>query len=139
MAISTENTYLIVKESSTWKKVVDIISFPDMGGAPATIDTTTLSNHMKTSVPGLVDPGNLEFEANYTKADYTTVKEMEGADKDYGIQFGKDGADGVYTFKGKLACWIKGGGVEEAVKMGISIAPSTDIVPGGSSDKATIQ
>lgn len=139
MAISTENTYLIVKESSTWKKVVDITSFPDMGGAPATIDTTTLSNHMKTSVPGLVDPGNLEFEANYTKADYTTVKAMEGSEKDYGIQFGKDGSNGVYTFKGELVCWIKGGGVEEAVKMGISIAPSTEVVPGGSSDKATIQ
>lgn len=138
MAISTENTFLIMKESSTWKKVCDITSFPDMGSAPATIDTTTLSNHMKTSVPGLVDPGNLEFEANYTKTDYTTVKALEGTEKDYGIQFAKDGSDGVYIFKGKLTCWIKGGGVEEAVKMGISIAPSTDITPGGTSDKATI-
>lgn len=142
MAISTENTYLIVKDgsttSATWKKLIDIKEFPDMGGAPSTIDTTTLSNHMKTNIPGLIDPGALEFTANYTKADLTALKAYEGKTCKYGLQFGKEGADGVQVFDGELSCWVKGGGVEDCVEIGISISVSTEIADGGASDKVTI-
>lgn len=141
MAISSENTYLIYDgggDAAAWSKLIDIKEFPDMGSAPSTIDTTTLSQHMKTSIPGLVDPGALEFSANYTKADYTAVKALEGAVHKFGIQFGKTGEDGVFTFEGKLSCWVKGAGVEEAVDMGISIAPSTEIELDATA-KATIE
>lgn len=142
MAISTENTYLIVKDTSTtggtWKKLIDIKEFPDLGGAPSAIDTTTLSNHMKTNIPGLVDPGALEFTANYDKEDLKTLKNYESKTCKYGLQFGKDGSDGVQVFDGKLACWIKGGGVEDCVEIGISISVSTEITTGGETDKVTI-
>ena len=148
MAISTENTYLIYKNTASsgtpaaWTKLCDIKEFPDLGSAPTAIDTTTLSNHMKTSVPGLVDPGNLEFNANYDETDFTKLKGIEGkTGYKFGIQFGKGGTgdkNGVYIFDGVLACWIKGGGVEESVDMGISIAPSTEIVAGSASDYVTI-
>ena len=131
MAITTENTYLIHKASgSTWEKLVDIKEFPDMGGAPATVEITTLSDRMKRYLNGLIDPGALEFNANYDKADYAKLLALESDDEhDYGIQFGKTGEDGVYTWKGDLSVWIKGGGTEAAVDMGISIAPSTEIEP----------
>lgn len=145
MAISTEYTYLIVKKAAesggggeTWQKLVDIKEFPDLGGAPSTIDTTTLSNHMKTNIPGLIDPGALEFTANYDFEGYKELKKLEGKTCKYGVQFGKDGSDGVHVFEGILSCWPKGGGVEDCVEIGISISVSTEITVGGTSDKATI-
>lgn len=138
MAITTENTYLIHKNDSTWEKLVDIKEFPDMGKAPSTVDTTTLSDHMKTYLNGLVDPGSLEFNANYDKEDYAKLKALEADDDHkYGIQFGKQGEDGVFTWTGDLSVWIKGGGVEAAVDMGIAIAPATEITEDDSA-KVTI-
>lgn len=130
MAITTENTYLITKgeKDTAWKKLIDIKEFPDLGGAPNTVDITTLSDHMKTSLPGLIDPGNLEFTANYTLSDYTALSALVGKAQQFGIQFGKSGDDGVFTFTGMLSCWVKGGGTEAAVDLGISITPSTEIV-----------
>ena len=139
MAITTEHTYLIYKSASgsTWSKLVDIKEFPDLGGAPATVEITTLSDHMKKYLNGLADPGALEFNCNYDKADYTTLVGLEGETLDYGIQFGKSGDAGVFTFKGQLTVWVKGGGTEAAVDMGVSIAPSTEIKL-DSTNKATI-
>ena len=139
MAISTENTYLIVKDGEeAWKKLIDVKEVPDLGKAPSNIDTTTLSDSMKTGIPGLIDPGNLEFTANYTKADLTALKAYEGKTCKYGLQFGKEGADGVQVFDGELSCWVKGGGVEDVLEIGISITASTEITDGGTTDKVTI-
>lgn len=142
MAISTEHTYLIVKDTSTtsatWKKLIDIKEFPDLGGAPSNIDTTTLSNSMKTGIPGLIDPGALEFTANYDLNDYDELKKLEGKTCKYGVQFGQKGENGVHVFDGILSCWPKGGGVEDCVDIGISITPSTEITKGGETDKVTI-
>ena len=139
MAISTENTYLIVKDGEeAWKKLIDVKEVPDLGKAPSNIDTTTLSNHMKTNIPGLIDPGALEFTANYTKADLTALKAYEGKTCKYGVQFGKTGENGVQVFDGELSRWIKGGGVEDVLEIGISITASTEITDGGTTDKVTI-
>lgn len=128
MAITTENTYLIHKVSSGWEKLVDIKEFPDLGGAPSTIDITTLSDHMKTYKNGLVDPGNLEFNCNYDLDDYKKLVALEDDDEhEYGIQLGKNGENGVFAFKGDLSVRVKGGGVEASVDMGVSIAPCTEI------------
>lgn len=142
MAISTEHTYLIVKDtstsSSTWKKLIDVKEVPDLGKAPSNIDTTTLSDSMKTGIPGLLDPGALEFTANYTKKDYDALKAYVGKICKYGVQFGKTGENGVQVFDGELSCWIKGGGVEDVLEIGISIVASTEITDGETNDKATI-
>ena len=139
MAISTENTYLIVKDGEeAWKKLIDVKEVPDLGKAPSNIDTTTLSDHMKTNIPGLIDPGALEFTANYTKADLTALKAYEGKTCKYGVQFGKTGENGVQVFDGELSRWIKGGGVEDVLEIGISITASTEITDGGTTDKVTI-
>jgi hypothetical protein len=49
MAISTYQVFLMLGE----EKLIDIKDFPDLGGAPETLDTTTLSDNMTTSIPGI--------------------------------------------------------------------------------------
>lgn len=135
MAISTYKSYLMVKNASTYEKLVDIKSFPDLGGAPEMLETTTLSDSMTTNIMGIQSLDALEFEANYTKADYTKLKEMEGTEKEFAVWLGGDGTtpsgeDGKFQFKGQLAVYVNGGGVNEVVGMTISIAASTPITMG---------
>ena len=130
MAISTYKSYLMCKSSSTWEKLVDIKSFPDLGGAPEMLETTTLSDSMTTNIMGIQSLDALEFECNYALADYTKLKAMEGTEKEFAVWMGEAGADGKFSFKGQLAVYVNGGGVNEVVNMTVSIAASTPITLG---------
>ncbi len=135
MAISTYKSYLMHKNSSTWEKLIDIKSFPDLGGAPELLETTTLSDSMTTNIMGIQSLDALEFECNYTLADYTRLKEMEGETAEFAVWLGGDGAtptgeDGKFEFQGQLSVYINGGGVNEVVGMTVSIAASTPITLG---------
>ena len=127
MAISTYGIHLMHKVSEQYEKLVDIKDFPDLGGAPEMLETTTLSDSMQTYIPGIQSLDGLEFNANYTKADFTNLKALEGQDEAYAVFFGEDGVDGKFEFNGSLSVFPVGGGVNEVVGMTISIAPSTPI------------
>ena len=129
MAISTYGISLMYKtsESETYTKLIDIKDFPDLGGTPEMLETTTLSDSMQTYIPGIQTLDALEFTANYTKADYTKIKAMEGKDTAFAVWFGEDGTDGKFEFNGQISAFPVGGGVNEVVGMTISIAPSTPI------------
>ena len=138
MAISTYKTFLMYKASggSTYSKLIDIKDFPDLGGEPEMLDTTTLSDGARTYTPGIQSQEAMPFTANYTSADYATVKALEGTEQDFAVWFGgtvsngvatPTGSDGKFEFKGKLVVFVRGGGVNEPVNMTISIAPSTEI------------
>lgn len=139
MAISTYKIFLMQKASgsgTTYTKLIDITSFPDLGGAPEMLETTTLSDGAQTYIAGIESRDAMEFEANYTKEDYTKLKALEGTEGNFSIWMGgtvsngvvtPTGTDGKYDFKGHLSVYINGGGVNEVVKMTISIAPSTAI------------
>lgn len=136
MAISTYKVFLMHYETSAYKKLVDIKSFPDLGGAPEMLETTTLSDFMQTYIAGIQSLDALEFEANYTKTDYTALKALEGKTEKYAVWFGgsesggtltPNGEDGKFEFEGQLSVYAAGGGVNEVVGMNISIAPSTPI------------
>ena len=136
MAISTYKVFLMKKTSDTWGKLIDIKDFPDLGGSPELLETTTLSDKMQTYIPGIQSLDALEFTANYTKADYSTLKALEGEENDYAVWFGgtesggvvtPDGSNGKFAFKGALSVFAIGGGVNEVVYMTITIAPSTPI------------
>ena len=136
MAISTYKVFLMKKTSDTWSKLIDIKDFPDLGGSPELLETTTLSDKMQTYIPGIQSLDALEFTANYTKNDYTTLKDLEGVENDYAVWFGgtesggvitPTGSDGKFSFKGALSVFASGGGVNEVVDMTITIAPSTPI------------
>ena len=138
MAISTYKIFLMKKATTgeTYEKVIDIKDFPDLGGAPEMLDTTTLSDKMKTYIPGIQSLDALEFTANYTKADFTKLKALEGKEESYAVWFGGEetgstltptGSDGKFEFKGQLSVFPVGGGVNEVVNMTVTIAPSTPI------------
>lgn len=139
MAISTYKIFLMKKVASpenTWEKLIDIKEFPDLGGSPEMLETTTLSDSMQTYIPGIQSLDALEFTANYTKTDFTALKELEGEEYDFAVWFGgtgegstltPTGSDGKFEFKGKLSVFPVGGGVNEVVSMTITIAPSTPI------------
>ena len=129
MAISTYGITLMYKEGtgSTYTKLIDIKDFPDLGGTPEMLETTTLSDNMQTYIPGIQSLDALEFTANYTLADFKKIKAMEGIDTAFAVWFGADGADGKFNFNGQISAFPTGGGVNEVVSMTISIAPSTPI------------
>lgn len=137
MAISTYKIFLMSStDGAVYEKLIDIKSFPDLGGAPEMLETTTLSDAMQTYIPGIQSLDALEFEANYTKADYTKLKALEGKEQQYAVWFGgtgegetltPTGSDGKFKFKGKLSVYPVGSGVNEVVNMNINIAPSTSI------------
>lgn len=136
MAISTYKVFLMKKSDTTYSKLVDIKDFPDLGGAPEMLETTTLSDKMQTYIPGIQSNDALEFTANYTKADFTTLKALEGSSASYAVWFGgtesggvatPDGSNGKFEFDGELSVHVVGGGVNEVVDMTITIAPSTPI------------
>ena len=141
MAISTYKIFLMKKDDSeeTWEKLIDIKDFPDLGGAPEMLETTTLSDPMQTYIPGIQSLDSLEFNANYTKEDFTKLKALEGAEHDYAVWFGgteagsvltPTGDDGKVIFKGQISVFAVGSGTNDVVGMTITIAPSTPITVG---------
>ena len=139
MAISTYKIFLMHKASDTdtYQKLIDIKDFPDLGGTPEMLETTTLSDGMQTYIPGIQSLDGLEFTANYTKADFDRLKALEGVEGDFAVWFGgtvsggvvtPTGADGKFEFSGQLSVFPVGGGVNEVVGMTISIAPSSPII-----------
>ena len=136
MAISTYKIFLMKKSESTWAKLIDIKEFPDLGGAPEMLETTTLSDNMQTYIPGIQSLDALEFTTNYTLDEYKKLKALEGIDSEYAVWFGgtesgdtitPTGIDGKFKLHGQLSVFPVGGGVNEVVGMTITIAPSTPI------------
>ena len=129
MARSTYGVYLMHKAStgSTYEKLIDIKDFPDLGGAPEMLETTTLSDSMQTFIEGIQSSDALEFSANYTKEDFGKLNALKGKEEAYAVYFGEEGTNGKFEFSGYLSARVTGGGVNEVVGMTISIAPSTVI------------
>ena len=133
---STYKSYLMVKEGSDYRQLIDIKDYPDLGGEPEMLETTTLSDSMQTYVAGIQSLDALTFSANYDKAKYAELKAMEGTSKDFAVWFGGTESSGVVTptgdegkfeFSGSLSVFVTGGGVNEVRGMNITIAPSTVI------------
>ena len=80
MAISTYKVFLMKRRltlpEETYGKLVDIKEFPDLGGEPEMLETTTLSDNMQTYIAGIQSLDGLSFTANY---DMATFKNPERA------------------------------------------------------------
>ena len=122
MAISTYP--ITLKADGT--KLCDIKDFPDLGGAPEMLETTTLSDAAKTYIAGIKDQQALEFTANYSATDYAAVNALTTTTA-FTLEFGADGVSGTFTFSGTASAYIVGAGVNEVVDMKIVIVPSTAI------------
>ena len=137
MASSTYKTFLMKKGTGeTYEKLVDIKDFPDIGGAPEMLETTTLSDSMQTFIEGIMSSDAMEFTINYDLDTYTTLSAMKGTENEFAIWFGgtesagvvtPTGDEGKFAFKGYLSVRVVGKGVNEVKEATISIAPSTPI------------
>lgn len=138
MAISTYKVYLMKKgdTGADWTKLVDIKEFPDLGGEPEMLETTTMSDRMQTYIAGIQSLDGLSFTANYTMTDFQALKALEGKSASYAVWFGgsgtdgnitPDGSNGKFSFDGELSVYPVGAGVNEVIDMNITIAPSTPI------------
>lgn len=135
-ATSTYKSFLMVKNDSAYEKLIDIVSYPDLGGAPEMLDATSLSDPMTVNILGIQSLDALEFECNYDLEKYTELKAMEGESKEFAVWLGgteaggvvtPTGSDGKFEFGGQLSVFVNGGGVNEVRKMTVSIAANTTI------------
>lgn len=140
-ATSTINSFLYHFESATAKptnltggeKLMDIKSYPDLGGAPETIETTTLSDSFQTSVNGVQSVDAFDFNANYEKAVYRKLKTIEkkGDSQWFAVVLGAgpdgkpDGHDGIIVWSGGLTSYIAGGEVNAVREMHAVISVGT--------------
>lgn len=144
MAASTTPThtfksFLMYKASasaSDYTKLCDIKEFPDLGGDPEMLETTTMSDSTKTYILGLQDMETLNFVANYTKATFTTLNGLAGTTYDFAVWFGgtesqgvvtPNGEDGKFAWQGQLTAYVAGKGTNEVRDINISISASTPI------------
>ena len=134
MAISTISSFLMTSsDGSTWSKLIDIKDYPDVINPPEQLQATTLTDEQHWYIPGVKDNGgNIEFTANYTASDFSTISGMEGTETYFAIWFGDnagtpDGHNGKFSFKGYPYAAKKGGGVNEVSEMTVGVIPTTAI------------
>lgn len=127
MAISTSGVYLKYKGTGdVYETLVDIKAFPDMGAAPQTVETTTLSDTAQTFVMGVKTTVPMEFTANYDPDDYDKLIALSG-EQEFALFFGENGENGIFAWTGELTVWIVGAGTNAAVDMKISIIPTSEV------------
>ena len=130
-AYSTINTILKYGAGTTnptLTKLCAIKSYPDLGAAPDTIETTDLEDTSQTFVKGVQSQDNMEFTCNYTPEAYAavvaTVSDEEGT---YQLEMGDSGAQGKFTWTGTHSVHISGGDVNAVREMVITVIPSSAI------------
>ena len=138
MATTTYKTFLMIKGDTgdTWSKLIDIKSYPDLGGPPNMLPFTTLSDGMEMNLPGIKKGDAMEFECNHDKDDYAKIAAFEGVEKQFAVWMGgtesngtvtPTGSEGKYLFKGIPSVYATGGGVDEVRGMTVTIARTTPI------------
>lgn len=136
MAHSTYKSFLMYStDGTTYSKLIDIKSTPDMGDEPEQLETTTLSDPQRTYIEGLQDNPNKIFNANYDPISYANLKELAHQELFYAVWLGgtdvpgsqavPTGEWGKFEFKGTLSCWLNGADVNAVHEITICIVPST--------------
>lgn len=130
MAISTYPIALKYNSGSNatpvWTDVCEIKDFPDLGGAPDLLETTTLANASRTYIAGIKDQQALEFTANFDSDVMDDITALSGT-KDFQVWFGANGTSGKFALSGTIEVYVVGAGVNAVVEMKIVIIPSTAI------------
>lgn len=138
MASSSYKSFLMIGDGGTYSKLVDIKEYPDMGGSPNMLDSTTLSDGMQQQVPGVKQADALEFTHNYDPDDYDTINNLDdGKTHKFALWLGgtetagiatPDGSEGKFTFEGKISVYMTGAGVDDVREMKSTIALASVIV-----------
>ena len=132
MALLSNKTFLMRKANGTasFVKLTDITSYPDIGGAPDTIDVTTLSDMVQRHINGIQTAGAHEFGAWYEKDVYANLQAIQEADvtklpselDTYQLWFGENGVYGKFEWQGKLSVYAGGAESNAARPMTITIS-----------------
>lgn len=131
--------FLMYKNDSTYEKLVDIISRPDIGDKAETVEKTTQSDDARSFRQGVKSGDQLEFTAPLTSADYTKLVALDGVEEDFSVWFGgtktagvvsPTGADLKLNFKGYLTVAVAGGGINDPTLMNITITKSSGVTKG---------
>lgn len=138
-ATVTYKTFLMVEETTTWNKVVDIKDYPDLISPKEAVETTTLSDRARTYTQGIenVDGSGMTFTCNYDASAVARLEALKDTKKSYAIWFGgtdatSPGADptptgslGKFEFDGILSWSIPGKGVNDVREITVTITPTT--------------
>lgn len=130
MPISSKGVILVSgATASPTIKLCDIKAFPDLGGAPSSIETTDLSSEAQTFINGIMQASMLEFTANYDETTFDAIVAKVSTDTYFAVSFGPVASNvGLFSFTGQLSVpVITGAGVDGVIEMKISIAPSSKI------------
>lgn len=119
----------------TYTKLVDVKDIPALGGAPERVETTTLTEPMRTYVAGIQDTEDIQFTANYNPTDYATLVALANAENYYAVWFDDGtatydtptGNNGKFSFQGQLSVYVDAMDVNAVRDMIITITPSTVI------------
>lgn len=105
-----------------------LIDFPDMFGTPDKIEVTTQEDTQRKYVPGLQDPGDMNFtfgyEGNGPTTNWGKIKATVGEEQQFSLVF-PDGSG--FTWSGIPTLSMPGKGVGEALVFTLTISPTTDI------------
>ena len=113
--------------TSNLAKLCKIKTYPQLGGAPENLETTDLEDTSQTFCQGVQSVDNMEFTANYSLTDYTTIKSSANTSQYYQIEFGESGADGKFQWQGTHDVYINSGDVNAVREMTIVCIPSTEV------------
>lgn len=113
--------------SGSLNKVCPIKSFPQLGGEPEQIEVTDMEDLAQTFVTGVKSQESMAFTANYTKASYEALKELEEKELVFELGFGENGSVGKFSWTGQLIVFVNEGEVNGGIEMTISVTPSSEI------------
>lgn len=137
---SSFKTFLMYKKNATYEKLCDIKDYPDLGGEPEMLETTTLTDPVQTFIMGIQKSDAMSFTLNYNPKKFKEIQALQeaGSELEFSVWFGGTESGGVITpmgdmgkfsFKGTVSIYVSGKGNNEVREMTLSIARSTVITP----------
>lgn len=122
IAYSTKGIELQYLNGLEFKQVYRIVSFPDLGTEPATIDVTDLSSQMVEYIEGLQDVGGaLTFPCRLTPEMITAVEALKGSTQTFRVI---NTQNGIFAqFDGTISWGIAGGSSNEMNTGNIYVVP----------------
>lgn len=113
--------------TSNLTKLCKIKSYPQLGGTPEKIESTDLEDKMQTFVEGVQSVDDMQFTVNYEKDTYDSVKARTKTDKYFQLEFGENGADGIFSWTGTVSQFVNGGEVNGLREATLTCVPSSEI------------
>lgn len=113
--------YKASSTATTYTHVVNVFSFPDLGGDIDKVEVTNLDDGNRRYIKGLIDYGDLEFECYYSKDGYAALKALEAAGDSVEWQVELPDSS-TFTFSGVPFAGIAAGGINDALQFKLKIA-----------------